>query len=513
MKSVKVVVVTSVVAAALYVAAVFGPAWIGRVAYAVEASKAQAARANLAELSKKDHVSLMFREVSKVAMPAVVEVRVTKWVRQPEPNDMLRRFFDDEENPFRSRVPSPGGSGRQAPQFRAMGLGSGVVVDAQNGYIVTNNHVVDGADEVEVILADKRKFETQWVRTDPASDLAIVKIKPDRLEEIPLGDSDAIQIGDLVLAIGAPRGLPQTLTSGIISAKGRTTGNAQMYQNYIQTDAAINKGNSGGPLVNMQGEVVGINNLIASYSGGNEGIGFAIPSNMVKGILKQLVETGKVVRGFLGVQIQDVDELLAKDLKLPDTYGSLISLVVKDSPADRAGLQVGDFITHVNGERVRDTNQLRNTVADIHPGATVEVKIVRDGKSETRKVTLKEKPGDTASAEGAGSETRPGEQTRYGLKVETLTKELAEKAGYTDDVRGVIIAEVRSGSSAEEQGLAAGMVITHVAGRGVKTAEEFAQAASGAAADAGMRVRVSEPKGGARFVFLTPGQKQPKERR
>ncbi|MCY2926842.1 MAG: PDZ domain-containing protein, partial [Planctomycetota bacterium] len=293
--------------------------------------------------------------------------------------------------------------------------------------------------------------------------------------------------------------------------KGRTTGNAQMYQNYIQTDAAINKGNSGGPLVNMQGEVVGINNLIASYSGGNEGIGFAIPSNMVKGILKQLVETGKVVRGFLGVQIQDVDELLARDLKLPDTQGSLVSQVVKDSPADKGGIQVGDFVTHVNGERVHSTNQLRNTVADIHPGATVEVKIIRDGKSEMHKVTLKEKPGDVAMGEDIGGESRPAEPSRYGIKVDTITKELAEKAGYKDDVRGVIVTEVRPGSSAEEQGLTPGMAITHVGGHAVATAEEFAKATSAPEAVKGMRIRVSEPKGGARFVFLTPGQKQPKE--
>ncbi|MCY2932405.1 MAG: Do family serine endopeptidase [Planctomycetota bacterium] len=510
MTSYKTMVWAALLGVAMYVTVAFGPAWVGRVAYAVESGKAEAARANLAELSKKDQVSVLFREVAKVTMPAVVEVRVTKWVRQPDPNEMLRRFFDDQENPFRGRLPDRG-SDQQAPRFRAMGLGSGVIVDAKNGYIVTNNHVVDGADEVEVVLADKRKFETQWVRTDPASDLAIVKIQPDRLDEIPLGDSDAIQVGDLVLAIGAPRGLPQTLTSGIISAKGRNTGDAQTYQNYIQTDAAINKGNSGGPLVNMRGEVVGINNLIASYSGGNEGIGFAIPSNMVKGVLKQLVETGKVVRGFLGVQIQDVDELLAKDLKLSDTSGSLVSLVVKDSPADKGGLQVGDFITHVNGVKIRDTNHLRNMVADIHPGAAVEVQLIRDGKAETRKVTLREKPGDLAMAEEPGSESRPAEPNRYGLKVETLTKELAEKAGFKEDIHGVIITEVRSGSNAEEQGLAPGMVITNVAGRAVRTAEDFAKASTAAKA-AGMRVRLAEPKGGARFVFLTPGQKLPKDK-
>ncbi len=510
MRAVKAVAVAVLVGAALYAGAAFGPGWVGRVAYAVESGKAEAARANLVELSKKDQVSALFREVAKVAMPAVVEVRVTKWVRQPEPNELLRRFFDDEENPFRSRMPNRGGAGKPAPQFRAMGLGSGVIVDARNGYIVTNNHVVDGADEVEVVLADKRKFETQWVRTDAASDLAIVKINPDRLDGIPLGDSDLIEVGDLVLAIGAPRGFPQTVTSGIISAKGRTTGDAQMYQNYIQTDAAINKGNSGGPLVNMRGEVVAINNLIASYSGGNEGIGFAIPSNMVKGILKQLVDTGKVVRGFLGVQIQDVDELLARDLKLPDTHGSLVSLVVKDSPAAAGGLQVGDFITHVSGERIRDTNHLRNMVADIRPGAAVEVKLIRDGKSEAHKVTLKEKPGELASAEEGSGESRPAEQARYGLKVETLTKEQAEQAGYKDDIRGVIITEVRTGSSAEEQGLTPGMVITHVAGRAVPSAEEFARA-SASAAGGGMRVRVADPKGGTRFVFLTPGRKLPKE--
>jgi serine protease Do len=347
------------------------------------------------------------------------------------------------------------------------------------------------------------------VRTDAASDLAIVKIKTDRLAEIPLGDSDAMEVGDWVLAIGAPRGLPQTVTSGIISAKGRTAGgDSKLYQDYIQTDAAINKGNSGGPLVNMRGEVIAINNLIASYSGGNEGIGFAIPSKMVKGILKQLVETGKVIRGFLGVQIQDVDERLAKSFKLEDTRGALVAMVVKDSPAGKGGLQEGDFITHINNERIRGANHLRNVVADLRPGATVEVKIVRDGKVEARKIKLTEKPSELASAEAPGGEGR-SDQGKFGLTTETMTKELADKYGYKEDVRGVVITEVRSGSDAEEQGLAAGMVITHINGRAVRSAEEFARLAGAKEAEAGMRLRIVEPKGGTRFLFVTPGQKGP----
>lgn len=279
-------------------AVLLGPFLAGRITYAVEVAKQEATRQELAELSKHDRLSSLFRAVSKVVKPAVVEVRTMKKIegRYLDPF----RFFEDGDLPFRFRFRRPQ---RRSPQRRSIpqrGLGSGVIVDAANGYILTNNHVVGGVDKVEVILADGRKFDAQWVRTDPDTDLAVVKIAADRLVEAPLGDSDQTKVGDWVLAIGSPRGLPQTVTAGIISAKGRRTRiDGRMYQDFIQTDAAINRGNSGGPLVNMAGEVIGLNNSIISSSGGNEGIGFAIPSNMIKQIMNQLIDTGEVVRGWL----------------------------------------------------------------------------------------------------------------------------------------------------------------------------------------------------------------------
>lgn len=480
---------------------IYGRTAVERIAYAVETGQSEALKESLAELSSKDVLSVLFRQVGKLAKPAVVEVRVTKWIRRPDPGELFRRFFGDKDLPFKFRIPR---DGQQQPRMRQMGLGSGVVIDAENGYVLTNNHVVAGADEVEVVLADNRKFEAVWVRTDPATDLAVVKIKPDRLCAIELGDSDKVSVGDWVLAIGSPRGLPQTVTAGIISAKGRSTGRTRLYQNYLQTDAAINKGNSGGPLVNMKGQVIGINNLIASYSGGNEGIGFAIPSNMAKGIMKQLIRTGKVVRGFLGVNIQNVDEGLAKSFKLPHTEGALVGKVVKGSAADAAKMKIGDFITHVDGRKVRDVNQLRNAVAALAPGKTVNVKIIRDGKTRTLEVKLGAKPEQVAFA----SDLTPGTAAAgaFGLKVATLTKDLAAKYGHENDVRGVVITEVAPESDAAEQDLREGMVITHIDGKPVSGSSAFAKSLS-ARAD-GVRLRVTDSKGGQRFVFITPATKK-----
>ncbi len=266
----------------------FIPSLAGRIAYAVSANQNAADRANLAELSRRDQLSQLFRAVAKAVKPAVVVVQVTKKIEIEDPFDtdeFFERFFKDEGAPFRREFRRPP---RRRQYFRE-GVGSGVIVDAKNGYILTNYHVVSGADSLKVILADDREFEAEWIRHDRQTDLAVIKIKADGLIDAPLGNSDKIEVGDWVLAIGSPRALPQTVTAGIISAKGRTTGRGDMYQNLLQTDAAINRGNSGGPLVNMRGEVIGINNAIFSHSGGNEGIGFAIPSNMARNIMDQLI--------------------------------------------------------------------------------------------------------------------------------------------------------------------------------------------------------------------------------
>jgi len=485
--------------------AMYGPALVGRIAFAVEEGKQAAVREHLAELSKRDYLSPLFREVAKAVKPAVVEVRVTKRIKvrqmpSPEMDDFFRRFFGEESPRRLPRQPRP-----RYREYFSRGLGSGVIVDAEKGYVLTNHHVVGEADEVEVILADKRKFQAQWVRTDRQSDLAIVKIAPKGLLEAPLGDSDKMRVGDWVLAVGTPESLPQTVTAGIISAKGRTTRRADAYQDFLQTDAAINHGNSGGPLVNMRGEVIGINTAIVSRTGVNEGIGLAIPSNMAKNVMAQLIEKGKVVRGYLGVVIQNVDEKLAKSFDLPDTKGALVSQVAGGGPAERAGIKVGDFIVAVGDKKTRNVNELRNAVAAVKPGRTVRLELYRDGKTQTLSVKIEAQPDDMAGAFG-WEEPLETASEKFGLKVATMNEELAKRYGYEEAPKGVVITAVDPQSDAAEQGLREGMVITHVRGRELASAEQFAKMVSGDAAASGVRIRIMQPDGARRFVFIAPAK-------
>jgi serine protease Do len=432
------IALTVTLAVALIGGIYYAPEFSGKIAYAVNAGQLAAERDKLATMSNQDTLSPLFRQVAKVVMPAVVEVRVTKRVAVPQMPDMdefMRRFFQEQpgmpNQPQRPRQPA-------TPQHREMrGLGSGVVIDAQNGYVLTNNHVVGGADQVEVVTADNEHLEAEWVKTDPATDLAVVKIKKDGLVAAPLGDSDAMQVGDLVLAIGSPENLPRTVTMGIISAKGRNQaglgGGLNLYQNFLQTDAAINHGNSGGPLVNMKGEVIGVNTAIVSRTGVNEGIGLAIPSNMVKQILDQLIAKGKVVRGYMGVRLQDVDASLAKSFNLPNTEGALAAGVAPDGPAEKAGIKAGDFIVSVDGKKITDVNQLRMMVATIAPGKTVKMGFYREGKLQSADVKVGEQPSDMTAAftgqESPGA-AKAATAEKFGIKVAAMTPDVAERLGY-----------------------------------------------------------------------------------
>ena len=492
----------------LALALVAGPYVAHEISYAAAKGQIDASRQELSELSKNDTTSRLFVEVAKVLKPAVVEVRVTKKMKMatPDMDEFFRRFFGDD-NPFGPRT-TPGTPSAPQPREReyfARGLGSGVIVDAKNGYVLTNYHVVGGADEVQVVLEDGRTLKAQWVRTDPQTDLAIVKVAADNLIDAPLGDSDKMEVGDLVLAIGSPEGLQQTVTAGIISAKGRTTGEPNSYQSFIQTDAAINHGNSGGPLVNTRGEVIGINSAIVSRTGVNEGIGFAIPSNMARNVMDQLIAKGKVTRGFLGVVIQNVDENLARSFKLPDTKGALVASVSPDGPADKAKIKVEDFIVAVDGRKVAGVNELRNVVASLEPGKTYKLDLYRDGKKQAIEVKLDNQPADMSAA--ASSETKPEQSgSKFGLTVSDVSDQKAQQLGYKTTPKGVLITDVTSGSSAEEQGLKPGMVITAVGGKEITTPDEFANALSGKEAAEGVRIRVMDASGAGRFVFLTPGK-------
>ncbi|MBS3733437.1 MAG: Do family serine endopeptidase [Phycisphaerae bacterium] len=501
---------TVIVAVALAAAATM-PWWIGRISCVAAEDdsedseavvEARAARARLAELSKHDRLSELFATVATAVKPAVVEIRVSKKVKVGPPSQLpdgmkefYERFFRDLPPELQRRFDGP-----EQRFFEQHGLGSGVIVEAEEGYVLTNHHVVRGASEVEIVLADKRTFEAEWIRNDPKSDLAVVKIDAENLVEAPLGDSDETRIGEWVLAIGAPRGLPQTVTAGIISAKGRRTGDTEMYQNYLQTDAAINRGNSGGPLVNMRGEVVGVNNAIVTYSGGNEGIGFAIPSNMAENIMTQLIESGEVTRGYLGVRIQNVDEKLAKSFELPHTRGALVAQVAEGSPAADAGLKEGDFITAIEDDEVADVNELRNAVARLRPDKKADFTVYRQGKKRTIPVKIGKQPDDMAAAFGEPAEPSTAAAESYGIEVASVTEDMLERFGYDKPIEGVVITEVRGGTDAADQGLRPGMVITHVNGKAITSPGQFQSALD----DDGIRLRVTGPRGATRFVFITP---------
>ncbi|MEW6585157.1 MAG: DegQ family serine endoprotease, partial [Nitrospirota bacterium] len=321
-------------------------------------------------------------EIVAAVKPAVVNISSTQKVKG---GGMQSPFLDD---PFFRRF-----FGNRPPdkprEHKRSGLGSGVIVD-KNGYILTNNHVVKGADEIKVKLSDNREFTGKVIGSDPQTDLAVVKIDSDNLPVLKLGDSDRLQIGETVLAVGNPFGLNQTVTSGIVSATGRANVGIADYEDFIQTDAAINPGNSGGALVNVSGELVGINTAIFSTSGGYQGIGFAIPSNMAKSVMESLISSGKVVRGWLGIYIQPLTKELAKQFNISDEKGALVGDVIEDSPAEKAGMQRGDIVLEFEGKKVEDPRSLRNMVAGTRPGKEVTVKLVRDGKQKTVKVKIAE---------------------------------------------------------------------------------------------------------------------------
>jgi Do/DeqQ family serine protease len=399
--------------------------------------------------------------VEQVA-PAVVTVTSERRVRTTSsqlPDDpLLRQFFGDQ---FRGR--------RMPPQERREGgLGSGVIV-RPDGYILTNNHVVDGADQVKVELTDGRTFTAKVVGTDAPSDLAVLKVDGSNLHTLQLADSEKVRVGDVALAVGNPLGIGQTVTMGIISAKGRATANGAeaSYQDFIQTDAPINQGNSGGALVNTQGELIGINSQILSTSGGNIGIGFAIPANMARNVMSQLIDHGSVRRGLLGVSVQSVTADIARSLNIENAHGALVSNVTAGGAADKAGLRRGDVITAINGSAVKDTNGLRNEVAQMLPGTDAKVTILREGKEQTVNVRLGERESARAEADGPRDAASGG---RFGLAVEPLTRDTARQLGVSA-ATGVVVTSVEPSSRAADAGLREGDVIEEVDGVKVTTGD------------------------------------------
>jgi serine protease Do len=376
-------------------------------------------------------------EIAAAVKPAVVNISSTqtiktRGVQSPFFNDpFFRRFFGDEF-----------GQAEQPKERKRASLGSGVIVD-RDGYILTNNHVIKDADEIKVKLSDKREFTGKVIGSDPKTDLAVIKIQADHLPVIRLGDSDSLKVGETVIAIGNPFGLSQTVTSGIVSATGRANVGIADYEDFIQTDAAINPGNSGGALVNVRGELIGINTAIVSTSGGYQGVGFAIPSTMAKAVMENLIKKGKVIRGWLGVTIQPITPDLAKQFNLKEEQGALVGDVTEGSPAEKAGIRRGDVIIQFNGKAVDEPSNLRNTVANTPPGKEVAMKVLRDGKQETVKVTIAEVPAEPQKLSGKF------DNSLKGVHVQNITPEIRKSLNIPKRVAGVVIADIEEGSPAE----------------------------------------------------------------
>jgi Do/DeqQ family serine protease len=410
--------------------------------------------------------------------PAVVRIQAEHKQKAqtqlpPGADDFFRQFQIPQQN--------------QRPQIER-GLGSGVVVEA-GGTILTNFHVVDGADKITVLMSDNKSYDAKVLGSDQPSDLAVLKIEAQNLPYLNLGNSDTVRVGDIVLAIGNPLGIGQTVTSGIISAKGRRTGLSDgSYEDFLQTDAPINRGNSGGALVNLNGELIGINSQILSpggSGGGNIGIAFSIPSNMAKSVMDQLVKSGKVRRGMLGINIQNITEDTAKALELEETSGILVSNVKSGSAADKAGVKRGDIIKAINGEKIEDSNVLRNKVAGTLPGTDIKLTVVRAGKEMDLNATLDEfDPGDAKTAgPGRGDDddgTAPQNQSgKLGLNLEPVTPQIARRLGLDSDSEGLVVTDVEQNGPAAEAGISQGDVILEINRKPVNSVTDVRTALEG----------------------------------
>jgi len=466
------------------------PGVVQRLTYAAESGQAQAAKDQLA---KAADLSQAFQYVAKALRPSVVSISSVRKIRSniqqiPRMPEGFSPFFGDDsfERFFEFRVPQG--------DFEQRGLGKAVIVTS-DGYLLTNNHVVEDADEVKVNLSDDRSFTATVVGVDDKSDLAVLKIDAANLVPVRLGDSDAMEVGEWVLAVGSPFGLAQTVTAGIVSAKGRANMGITDYEDFLQTDAAINPGNSGGPLVNLRGEVVGINTAIASRTGGYMGVGFAIPSNMARGVMDSIIESGSVERGFLGAGIQDLNEDLAASFGYNGTDGVLIGDVVPDSPASKAGLQPGDIVVEFNRKPAHKAPQLRNAVAATKPGTRVPMTVVRNGKSIRLDVEVGRLEGQASVWKGREA------SADLGMTVQTLTADVARQIGADERDQGVVVTAVEPGSIAARVGMQPGDVILAVGNRQVKNVTDFREAIQNLDVNQGIRMQVMRD-GGSRYLFF-----------
>jgi serine protease Do len=415
-----------------------------------------------------------FADIAQAVTPAVVNITVRKEAPVPMsgmPSDPMREFFGMPGMPEMPGIPNrPGGP----PAPEGQGAGSGVIISS-DGYVLTNDHVVDGANVITVTLPDKREFAGKVIGLDPQTDLAVVKIDATNLPFVPWGDSATLRVGEYVLAVGNPFGLNSTVTLGIVSALGRGGMGITQYEDFIQTDAAINPGNSGGALVNTRGELVGINTAIFSQSGGYQGVGFAVPTNLAKPVYDSLVSTGKIVRGFLGVGIQEVTADLAQSFELDQTKGALVTNVVPGSPADEAGIKRGDVVIEYQGKPVLDPRSLQHHVIRTKVGSEVSMVVMRDGHKQSLKTKIREQQKSTQVAQAipVGQEG-----PLAGVAVQSLDSGIAQQLGLEKDVNGVVVMEVIPGSQAARAGLVQGDVISEINRKPVRSEEDFMKVVS-----------------------------------
>ena len=453
-----------------------------------------------------------FAPIVEKVSPSVVTISISKNMRIGDRAGGRNPLMDD---PFfrdflKKRDEAQGGGNRDTSEDKGtgrkrsmpVGLGSGVIV-SKDGYIITNNHVVEQADEITVTLADgKTELKATKIGMDSGSDIAVIKIEAKDLKPITFADSDKIKVGDVALAIGNPFALRQTVTKGIISAVGRNQTGMSEFGNFIQTDASINPGNSGGALVDALGRLVGINSAIFSQTGGSMGIGFAVPSNQARSVMESLIKFGKMQRGFLGIQMQPLDEKLAKEFKAPDKDGILVAEVVSGGGAEKAGVKSGDIIVKLNGQRPDDIAAFRNTVANMMPGTKVELEVFRNGKPQAISVTLVERPG-AGVALGTPAAPAPVKvpDVLDGVTVADLNADFRKKFAIADDVKGALVTQVNPDSSCADADVRAGDVIVDIDGKKIASADEAVKLSEEVKTKSSVRLRISR-KGATQFVVV-----------